>query len=180
MASSISRLIILIIGTLLFSQASEARSSHLIFQYAGDIGKYSAGYGHRFNKYYTLSGHYGFVPSNKRQNKIETYTVKNTLDLYEIGYKNLSFRFYTGAALFHVPGNKYKTQSLSTTEANYYRQSSIRGQLYIGNNVSYGNQVSFYWESGINDIWIINSSNNDSIDPKNHISLALGFNYWIN
>ena len=183
MALSISKLFLLIFATFLFSLKAESKiinNSKIVLQYAGEIGRYSAGFGHQFNNYYSISGHYGFVPSKEHQNKIETYTLKNNLHFWDYSIKGLDLDFYTGASLFHVPGNKYKTQSLAGTEDNYYRQSSIRSQVYVGNSLRYRNNMSFYWESGINDIWIINSANNDSIDPKNHISLALGFNYWLN
>lgn len=153
----------------------------VVFQYAGEIGKYSFGVGKKINKYYSLSLHYGIVPATEIQNKIETYAFKNNLHLFQIEYKKLNYEFYTGINMFHVPGDKYKTQEISGgTPDNYYRQSSVRAMVYLGNEVSYGKNVSFYAESGIDDIWIISSTNNDSIDYKDHVSLGVGFNYKFN
>ena len=152
----------------------------IIMQYAGDIGKYSAGVGRQLNKYYSFSLHYGVVPKTEIQSKIETYALKNNLHLYQIEYKRFLLDLYTGVTLYHAPGDKYKTQELSGIDNGYYRQSSIRGMLFLGNELSYRNKVSFYTESGINDIWIINSTNNDSIDYKDHVSLGMGFKYRFN
>jgi hypothetical protein len=148
-----------------------------VIQHAGEIGQVSFGLGKKINKYYSFSVHYGFVPKNELQNKIETYTFKNNLHLYHLEYKSFVAETYMGLALYHVPGNKYKTHELGATENNYYRQSSVRGLAYLGFDLSYRNKVSFFAESGLNDIWIINSINNDSIDYKDHVSLGIGASY---
>ena len=149
----------------------------LVLQYAGDIGKFSLGYGKDLTDYYRISFHYGYVPANELQNKIETYTIKNNFSLWSYDYQQYQYTFYTGAALFHVPGNKYKTHEYSSTPDNYYRQSSIRGLVYIGHEMAYNKTNSIYLESGINDVWLINAANNDSVDIQDHVSLALGYNY---
>jgi hypothetical protein len=149
----------------------------IIFQYAGDIGKYSLGYGKQVNKIYSFSLHYGLAPANDIQNKIETYTFKNNLNLFSTQGKLFQYSLYTGLGLFHIPGNKYKTHEQDGVSDNYYRQSSIRGLAYIGHELQYGKKASIYLESGMNDIWIINSINNDSIDYRDHVSLGIGFKY---
>lgn len=148
-----------------------------VIQHAGEIGKFSFGLGRRVSEYYSFSAHYGFVPKNKLQNKIETYTLKNNLHLFKYELRPLVLESYIGVGLFHVPGNKYKTHEFDGTDDNYYRQSSVRGLLYFGVELSYRNIGSFYFESGVNDIWIINSINNDTIDYKDHVSLGVGVNY---
>ncbi len=160
--------------TNVLADVSLYENNRIILQYAGEIGKYSVGIGKRINKYYSLSVHYGFVPATEIQNKIETYTFKNNLYIYSFGVEKFEIESYVGLALFHVPGNKYKTQELDGTPDDYYRQSSIRGLAYFGVDVSYRKDVSLYFESGINDIWIISSRNNDSIDYKDHVSLGIG------
>ena len=161
---------------LIFSQSANALNQ-AIFQYAGEIGKYSFGVGDDFNKYYTYSFHYGYVPGNSIQNKIETYTFKNNLNLYRYNYKSFLYTLYGGLALYHVPGNKYKTQEISDAPDNYYRQSVLRGLAYLGHNFRYKESHSIYFESGINDIWLINSANNDSVKLEDHVSLGIGYNF---
>tara|TARA_B100001971_G_scaffold215193_1_gene260047 strand:- start:136113 stop:136637 length:525 start_codon:yes stop_codon:yes gene_type:complete len=147
-----------------------------IVQYAGEIGKYSFGIGDDYNKTYHYSFHYGYVPSNSLQNKIETYTMKNNFNLFRYNYKNWDYRFYTGIAAFHVPGNKYKTHEISDAPDNYYRQSSIRGLFYFGHNIRFKDEHSIFLESGINDYWIVNAYNNNSVDFTDHVSLGIGYN----
>ncbi len=162
---------------ILFSLPSYAfKFENIIFQYAGEIGKYSLGTEKHFTDYYSLSFHYGIVPENEIQDKIETYTLKNTFRLFRYNHKELDYRFYSGLGLFHVPGSKYETQNLDEAPNNYYRQSSIRGLLYIGHEVTL-KKTSIYLESGINDIWLINSVNNDSVDWQDHVSLGIGLKY---
>lgn len=169
-------LIYSVLASFLFTTKSLAYD-HLLMQYAGEIGKYSIGYGKDFTDFYRLSFHYGYVPGNELQNKIETYTVKNNFRLFNYDYKKVMYSLYTGVALYHVPGDKYKTQEHSDTPDNYYRQSSIRGLLYLGHEFSYNVTNSIYLESGVNDVWIINSANNDSVDIEDHVSLGIGFNH---
>ena len=151
---------------------------NVIYQYAGDIGKHSIGTEFKFKFWYGMSVHYGIVPANEFQNKIETYTLKNNFYLFHYGYKNISYELYSGIGLFHVPGNKYKTHEEAGVHNNYYRQSSIRGMLYIGHQFNYKKHSSIYLESGINDIWIINSYNNDSIDYRDHVTLGVGYKFY--
>lgn len=171
------RLLIYSFIALLISNYTLAQENNFILQYAGDIGKYSAGIGKSLTKNYRISLHYGFVPPNQIQNKIETYTFKNSYSLFFYNYQKIDYILYTGVALYHVPGDKYKTQEISSIPDNYYRQSSIRAQLYIGHEFRLEETNSIYLESGVNDIWIINSINNDSIDLKDHVSLGLGYKY---
>ncbi len=149
----------------------------IIFQYAGDIGKYSFGVGKKLLPYYSVSLHYGIVPANDIQNKIETYTIKNNFKIYSNEFKVMTYKLYSGLGLFHVPGDKYKTHEYAGIEDDYYRQSSIRGLVYIGHEFEVKKYGAMYLESGMNDIWIINSINNDSIDYKDHVSLGLGYKY---
>lgn len=171
------RLLIYSFLALLLSNFTYAQDNSFILQYAGDIGKYSAGIGKSLTKNYRVSFHYGIVPPSPVQNKIETYTFKNSYSLFSYEYQELKYEFYIGAALYHVPGDKYKTQEIGSIPNNYYRQSSVRAQLYVGHEFRLEKANSIYLESGVNDIWIINSINNDSIALKDHVSLGLGFNY---
>jgi hypothetical protein len=148
-----------------------------IFQYAGDIGKYSLGAGKQVNEYYSLSLHYGFTPANGIQDKIETYTFKNNLHLYEYEYKNVEYSLYTGLSVYYFPSDKYKTNDISGPASDYYRQSQVRSQIYIGHQLTINRKHAIYIESGINDIWIINSYNNESVDYKDHIVMGLGYKY---
>jgi hypothetical protein len=161
----------------LLTYANTSSHDEIVFQYAGDIGKYSIGYGQQVNSRYSFRLHYGVVPANDIQDKIETYTIKNNLTVFDYSFKKSIYKLYTGLGLYHVPGNKYKTNELAGTPDEYYRQSSIRGILYIGHEFILHKKGSIYLESGLNDVWFINSSNNDSIDYKDHVVLGVGVTY---
>jgi hypothetical protein len=157
--------------------ALKVESNEMIFQYAGDIGKYSVGYGKQFNSVYGIRVHYGIVPANDIQDKIETYTIKNNFTVFDYDYKKMHYKLYSGLGFYHVPGDKYKTNELAGTPSDYYRQSSVRAMLYIGHEFIYNQKNSIYLESGVNDVWLINSSNNDSIDYEDHVVLGIGVTY---
>lgn len=170
--------LLLVVSTSVFADKNKSyKGNEIAIQYAGDIGKYSIGYGKRFNDIYTLRLFYGIVPSNKLQNKIETYSIKNNFSIFYYDYKKLRYSLYLGLGLNHVPGDKYKTNELAETPDDYYRQSSLRGSLYIGHEIEYNKISSIYFESSINDVWIINSINNDTIDYKDHVTLGVGVTY---
>lgn len=175
MSSLNYRILILIFLLPTFVNAKE--SNKIVFQYAGEIGKYSVGFEREITSIYSISAHYGVVPPDNLNRKIETYTVKNNLKILNLKFKKIDYKFYFGLGLFHVPGNKYKTHEIEGVEDNYYRQSSLRGLIYLGHEVKLDQRAAIYLESGINDIWIINSINNDTIDYKNYVSLGIGFKH---
>jgi len=172
-----SKILSLLFFIFITFNANAFEVENIIFQHAGDIGKYSIGSGKQINKYYSLSFHYGFVPANEIQSKIETYTVKNNLHVFGYDYKNHEYSLYTGISVYYFPNDKYQTSGVSEAPDDYYRQSQVRGQIYIGNRLTFNQKHSIYTESGINDLWVINSSNNDSIDYKDHVVLGIGYTY---
>ncbi len=159
-------------------QIANANDKHIIGQYAGDIGKYSFGVGQQITSWYSLSLHYGQVEGNKFHNKIETYTLKNNFHLFKYNRSHYQYRLLTGLSLLHIPGRKYETDEVSGASSNYYRQSSYRAIVYLTHEFVYKNLYSMYFESGVNDIWLTNSYNNDSINIRDHVSLGIGFRYW--
>lgn len=177
MSSLTSKLFLFFTLIIIAFNANAYTPESLLIQYAGDIGKYSIGASKNINNYYSISLHYGYVPSTAIQDKIETYTLKNNFNLARYNYQNFMYKLYTGLSLYHTPGNKYKTNEIAGAPNEYYRQSSIRGQIYIGHEFELYSTNAFYVESGINDIWLINSANNESVDYKDHLSLGIGYKY---
>ena len=168
----------LLICLLLIVQVAFGNDKQIITQYAGDIGKYSIGFGQEFSSWYSYSFHYGIVPPNSFQNKIETFTLKNNFHIYEYDYSDFEYKLFMGLGIFHVPGRKYETNNISGPKSDYYRQSSYRAIAYLSHEIVYKQKYSMYLESGVNDIWLTNSYNNDSIKLEDHVSLGLGIRYW--
>lgn len=148
--------------------------NHFVSQFAGEIGAVSLGLGKDFERY-SISGMYGFVPTEMSQGPlIETVTLRQTYILYNWD----RIDFYSGLNTFHVLSLQYQSSKSRDAPSGYYSIGSIRALLYGGVAVNMRAQTmrSFYFEAGMNDIWIVNSiSNSDTVDPVNHVSLAMGF-----
>lgn len=155
---------------------------HLKAQHAGEIGLLAFGLGKEVTSKYNFDFMYGYSPESETGIEIETYAFKNQYHLTFLEYKEFIFTPYIGAAIYHVIGLKYQTSRNASYPRNYYRMSSLRILLYSGFEVmKFTSKYSGFFEAGMNDIWIINYLNNsDIIDPKDYISLAIGFKYYIN
>jgi hypothetical protein len=145
----------------------------MLIQFAGEIGFASVGLGKTYNRY-SLTGMYGIVPHElSGGGVIETIAVRQTYLLTE--WNRLSF--YGGLNVFHVLGLTYQSEKFKESPKGYYPIGSIRGLLNLGIslNLEKDGSKSFYFESGLNDLWITNSIvNNRSINPLDHASLAIG------
>lgn len=170
---------------LLFVQVvfAEAETTyHLKSQYAGEIGYISVGGGAKFKDYISVDVLYGVVPDSMNTEKIETIAIKNHYDLTKFELNHTRINPYLGLSVFHVLGKKYKTSQDEKYPNNYYPEASVRGYFFWGLELepSFSGKNSFYYEMGINDIWLVNYYNNsDVIDIRDHISLGLGWNYKI-
>lgn len=157
--------------------ANENKDTSFNFQYAGEIGKYSFGIGKRWNSWLYQGVHYGVVPKEDSISKIETYAIKTNFAYFDYSYKEFFLDLYIAIIGYYVPGEKYDTKNLKGTPNGYYRQSTYRGILGLGFELTYDKEYVFYFESGVNDVWLTNKYNNNSIDLSDHISSALGFRF---
>lgn len=160
---------------LISSQASGVTFvNHFTSQFAGEIGLISFGVGKEFNRY-SIGGMYGIVPTELSGGPlIETVTLRQTIKL--LYWRRLSF--YFGLNVFHVLGIHYRTNDYGDVPDRYYPLGSIRALLNLGIATALNNRESqfIYFEAGLNDIALINYyNNNEVIDVRNEISLAIGF-----
>lgn len=115
---------------------------------------------------------YGIVPPElSGTDSIETVTLRQTFRLWD--WNRLSF--YGGLNIFHVLGLQYQSTKFRDTPEGYYSIGSIRGLLNLGLSVGMNRNWNFYFEAGMNDIWITNFvTNSDLVNPTDHVSLGLG------
>jgi hypothetical protein len=148
---------------------------HIHLQYAGQIGFLSAGVGKKLGHRYSIGFMYGYVPHAMAGGPgIETFTFRQNFGLLDFGRHQL----YLGLNIFHVAGIRYATSQYGEAPRNYYAIGSWRGLLYLGidTTIIKASGISFYVESGLNDIWIENSlANFPEVNPLEHLTLALGF-----
>lgn len=145
--------------------------NHFLGQYAGEIGLLSVGLGKDFERY-SLSGLYGLVPPDlSGADSIETVAIRQTYRFWDWQ----RFTFYGGLNIFHVLGLQYQSTKFRDAPEGYYSIGSIRALLNLGAGVQLRENWNFYFEAGMNDIWITNFvSNSDVVNPTDHVSLALG------
>lgn len=145
--------------------------NHFLGQYAGEIGLLSVGLGKDFERY-SLSGLYGLVPPDlSGADSIETVAIRQTYRFWDWQ----RFTFYGGLNIFHVLGLQYQSTKFRDAPDGYYSIGSIRALVNLGAGVKLRENWNFYFEAGMNDIWITNFvSNSDVVNPTDHVSLALG------
>lgn len=148
--------------------------NHFVSQFAGEIGLLSLGLGKGFRKY-SISGLYGIVPEEYSDGPlIETVTLRQTYLFYD--WKRIDF--YGGLNIYHVLSLQYQSEKFRDAPSEYYPNGSVRALFYGGMaiNMNPTRGRSFYFEAGMNDIWIVNwVSNTESVNPFEHGSLAMGF-----
>jgi hypothetical protein len=145
--------------------------NHFLGQYAGEIGFFSLGVGRDFNRY-SISGMYGFVPEDlSGADSLETVAMRQTYRFWD--WERLEF--YGGLNVFHVLGLQYQSTKFRDAPEGYYSIGSIRALLNLGVGARVRGNWNFYFEAGMNDIWITNFvSNADVVNPTDHVSLGLG------
>jgi len=152
----------------------------LKFQYAGEIGKISVGIGKNMNSFYSIEYFHGITFEDESGVEVETLALKNNFKFLSIEQFGYHTSLYAGVAIYHATGLRYQSSRHSTYPDQYYRMGSIRGLFYLGFDIKLSKMKKHlgYFESGINDIVLTNYLNNpDVINPKDYISLALGYGY---
>lgn len=164
--------------------ATPARAYFLDYfkvQHAGEIGEVALGVGKRFGPVYSLEYLHGTVTEATGGTRITTLALKNNFDFYPFEYKDFYLDFYAGVMIFHVTGLRYQTRRVRQYPASYYSMGSLRGQLYLGAKGRWrrASPHQFYYEAGLNDVWLVKKLRNgsDAVNPFDYVALALGYNY---
>lgn len=174
------RRVVLVLALVCSLNSSAYMIDHLKFQYAGEIGTYAIGLGKQFSENYSLDLFHGRVPQSVGGVEIDTYALKSNFSLFRHVLDPVIFYTYYGVNVYHVTGLDYQASRHSSYPDSYYRVGSIRALLFIGEKVRFGEELKneVYFESGLNDVVIINYLNNsDVINPFDFVSLALGYTY---
>ena len=153
---------------------------HVKLQHAGEIGTYAVGIGKQFTENYSLDFFHGRVPQSIGGVELDTYALKSNFGIFKFAFDPVILSTYTGINIYHVAGLDYQSSRHSSYPEDYYRLGSIRGLFFIGEKVSFGNELKneLYFEAGLNDIVITNYINNsDVINPLDFWSLSLGYTY---
>ena len=150
-------------------------------QHAGEIGYLAIGVGNDFTKRYSLEFFYGHVPKYIGGIDINTFSIKNNLNMVKFNFLSLFIEVYTGVNLYYVFGSHYMISSDTRYPPEYYGIGSSRASVYTGIDFSLNSlkEHKIYLESGVNDIVLINYyNNNDIINPYDYFSLAIGYTHY--
>lgn len=155
-------------------QASTNYLDHINSQFAGEIGFISVGAGREFGRY-SLGLMYGIVPAEiSLGRQLETVTFRQTYRLFDLS----RFSFHMGLNIYHVLGLEYETHRYGEVPHRYYPIGSVRAILSFGTSyyLDKARRSSFYFETGMNDMWITNwLSNFGEVNPIEHLSMGMGF-----
>lgn len=164
--------LLFIFSTVAYSKVTYV--DHALGQFAGETGLFSVGLGKTITSKYKLGFMYGVVPTEVSKGPIiETVAFRQT---YDIHYWDI-MTFYLGLNVYHVLGLRYQTSKYGISPDGYYPIGSIRGLLNLGVSIDVNQrkQREYYFETGINDVWITNYINNiGTMNPIKHFSMALG------
>jgi hypothetical protein len=142
----------------------------------GEVGLISVGAERNFSRY-SIGGLYGIVPSEYSEGPvIETVALRQTYRYYD--WDRIST--YVGLNIYHIFGLDYQSDKFRDSPGNYYQLGGFRGLVNLGLEIEVGSDElgSFYTEAGMNDLWIVNIlTNRNSVNPLEHISLAMGFKH---
>jgi len=145
-------------------------------QIAGDIGTVSLGLEKKFSRY-SVGALYGIVPSEVSGGPvIETVTLRQTYLFDE--WERLGF--YGGLNIFLIMGLDYQTDKFRDAPAMYYPIGGVRALINLGVSFAVGSRElsAFYFELGMNDLWIVNSlTSKDEVNPPDHVTLGLGLKH---
>lgn len=146
--------------------------NHVLAQLAGDLGTVSAGVGKDFDRY-SISLLYGYVPADvSGADPVETIALRQVYNFWK--WERVGF--HGGVNFFHVLGLQYQSANFRDTPAGYYALGSFRGLLNLGITMDLRERRQFYFEAGLNDIWMTNwVTNRKVVNAGDQVSLGLGF-----
>lgn len=177
------RLVFLKLFFLAFLLCGSAKAYFLDYfkaQHAGEIGELALGFGKRFGKVYSLDYLHGLVREQTGGTTITSIAIKNNFDLWRIFAGRAYLDLYAGITVYHVTGLRYQARRINRYPDSYYSIGSIKGLLYLGakGGLKKNSPHQFYFESGINDLWLVNSvANPETVNPADYVSLAAGYAY---
>lgn len=160
---------------------------HTKFQFAGNIGFFSVGFGYlSFNDYLNTELLYGQVPSFISGSKsIHKITLKNTVHLYKFTVKTLTLSPIAGVAGSmelgqnsyrilpkHYPSGYYGTNSLHAT---FFGGLNLHKKFDQSKNVK---GMDFYGEIGAVDTILWYTVKSETLKLKNILGIAVGVNIY--
>lgn len=182
---------ILLLLTLFFSEAvyskenivKEQNASYpkgVVFQYAGNLGLFSAGVGKRiFSDKFFLGFMYGYLPKSK--NDVEVHTLALKLG-YVLREKSLSEKFkyalYCGTGITYSITKNTFVSPPDYFPDDYYKSNAFHFLPFAGINISTKlideKYEGIYFEVGTSDEFIYNNFINGSNDKSSLFNLAIG------
>jgi len=152
------------------------------FQFAGNIGTFSAGIGYNiFHDYWQASLLYGYVPPKKGELSINTIAIKNAVSFCRLKLKRNTIQPYIGFTCNYETGNNSFTYLAPQYPNGYYLINSvhltvfggIKDRIRIGKN----NFLEPYIETGTVDSYMFYYFHEHDIHLNQIFSMALGVNY---
>ncbi len=160
-------------------------------QFAGSIGFLSLGTGWEYgNGHWETDVLFGLVPKVEGQSAMVSFTLKQEYVPWHISLgERRDFvlqPLQCGLFVNTLLNRNFWTIEPDRYPTGYYGFSTkVRFHAYLGQSITYnlpercrfGNRVSFYYEIGSCDLYIINALKNRCLKPADFLSLALGLKW---
>ncbi|WP_085536563.1 hypothetical protein [Massilibacteroides vaginae] len=155
-------------------------------QYAGSIGKYSAGLGWSYGKdHWETDLLLGYIPKNTDRHAMATLTLKQNYLPWKIPvYEQFVFEpLNCGLFLNTLLDSDFWVKEPDRYPKGYYGFSTkVRIHVFMGERITYKfkrqdlyvKSVSLFYELSTSDLYLINAFTNSYLKPKDYLSLAFG------
>lgn len=164
-------------------------------QFAGGIGLFSIGWGWDYgkNRQWETDMLLGYVPKYSAKHGMITFTLKQNYIPWSIPFDNSSISFEPltcGLYLNSALNGKFWTKEPSRYPRGYYGFSTkLRPFIFIGEKLTYymkpgirhkqHKSISFYYELGTCDVYLVTAVKNSSIKLHDIIKLSFGLKFQI-
>jgi len=161
-------------------------------QYAGSIGKFSAGIGWNYGKdHWETDLLLGFIPKNTDRHAMATLTLKQNYLPWKVPvHEQFVFEpLNCGLFLNTLLDDDFWVKEPDRYPNGYYGFSTkVRIHVFLGERITYkfkqqnifAESVSFFYELSTSDLYLINAVANSYLKPKDYLSLAFGVKFQIN
>jgi hypothetical protein len=164
------------------------RPTSISFQYAGNLGLFSVGYGKSFfNDHLSLSLIYGYLPSSVNNVEVSTFAFKPLYNLKPLKITDNSYiNGYVGACMLRGFTHNTFVKLAGYYTKGYYQPNAIHYTFYVGAKYKHltpksilFNNVSTFCELGTVEYLVWYGLKTRYIDFSDLWNLSFGFNFDI-
>lgn len=156
------------------------------FQFAGNIGLFSVGFGFElFNQHLNSEILYGFVPKYYDIEAIHQFTLKNFMPIYHFRFKPFTISPYAGFTASYETGRHSDLKLPDRYSKGYYRSNTFHFTAFAGAKLhrtfkkeSWFSGADIYFELGALDSTLWYAIDSKEVTMNEVFSSAIGLNFY--